>query len=319
MKERRHLLLLLCVFAAAIAVLFGIQESRKYSRKERQEDAQTILTKVTGENLSGISYLYDKNQITFLYDNGKWIYENDPHLPLNTDIPNRMAEIVTNLTSVRTLTRYADKADYGINDSSIQVTATGKDGTSYSFTIGSYLNFSEGYYIMADGDKNIYFVPGEIRKPFTYQSAEFTLMTPIPEIRQVNYLCVETPEERFEVFPDANRKDWYSLVNGEKVTLDPINTRAAADMMSRLEWSGCVDYDVKEDEMSGYGLDKPTTITADYTGADNAAHSFTLCVGGATGSRYYARLPGSQMVLLIQGELVSPLLNAGLNTLQAER
>ena len=317
MKERRNLAILLLLLAAMLAAFFSIREIRKISRQKMPEDVQTVLTKVTAENLSAISYIYDKNQITFLYDNGNWVYVEDPKMPLNPDIPNRMQDIVTNLASIRTVAKYTDKADYGINDSSIQVVVKGKDGSSYGFAIGSYVGFSDGYYIMINGDENIYFVPGDIRQPFSYHGSDLVDMYPIPEISKVNYLCVETSEECFEVFLDVNSDEWYSLVNGEKVTLDRVNARSTAGMVSRLKWAGCADYYAEEDEMDQYGLDKPTTITANYSGIDNVPRSFTLCIGLATGSKYYARVPGSQMVMLIQEDFVSPFLGASLDKLRA--
>lgn len=317
MKRRRGLMLLLCVLLAALAVFFGIRAVRKSARGARRADVQTVLTTVTGENLSRISYIYDKNEITLLYDGGRWTYAGDPDMPLNPDIPNRMYEIVTKLASVRTVARYTDKADYGINSASIRVTAEGKNGASYGFAIGSYVGFSEGCYIMMNGNENLYFVPGALGGAFSYHGADLVELPPIPKIGRVDYLCVERPGERFEVLLDAATGDWYSPANGERVALNAINTRATVGLLSRLEWLRCVDYSVPEAKMAQYGLDRPTVITAGYVGADHALHRFALCVGAAEGSSYYARLPSSQAVLLLQGELVAPLLNAGLDKLRA--
>jgi hypothetical protein len=318
MKRHSKLIALVCVFVVLLAAFVGLRTLRSDFTGDRREEVQTVLTTLTGDKLSKLSFWWEKEQVTLLFENGAWCNASDPGMPLNQNLLNRMYDIVTTLTSVRTVTRYIDKADYGINSSSVRVMVEGIDGTGYGFTIGSYVSFSDGYYIMMDGDSNLYFVLGEIRKPFALHESDLVAMDPIPDMRHITSFSVSSSKGSFEAYLDGASNDWYALENSERIVLNAINTRATAGLLSRLVWRGCVDYEVAEADLAQYGLDVPATITATYTGTDEVSHGFTLCIGRPTGSSYYARLPGSQMVVLIQADLIAPLLNASAQHLRAQ-
>jgi hypothetical protein len=313
MRHRVRLVMLIVLFIASLTALLLLIRINICSRQSRPKNQINILTNVCEDNLSEISYIRNKIWETFYFDNGNWIYANDPKMPLNLEIPSLMYKIVTSLTSTRTITKYYNKADYGITGSSVMVFVKGKDGSSFEFVIGSYMEISDGCYIMLGGDENIYFVSGNVGAAFSYNGCDLVECYPIPKITKVNYFCIRNSGNCFEAYFDEMTSDWYSFVNSKKVILNSINTQATADMIKRLKWSGCVDYRVEESEMKHYGIDEATVITFGY---DGVSYNFTFFVGLSQGSNYYARVNGSDMVLLVHGEYITPLLNASIDSLR---
>lgn len=309
MRIRHRLTILTCIF---VVLFSGLVCARRLSeaRGAIQKQEARVLTTVTGETLSKVTYVYNQKETTLSYDRGEWRCEDYPELDLNREILDRIYEIVTGLTASRTLTKYAAKEDYGISSASVRVTVESSDKQSYTFAIGSYFSVSDGYYVSLLGDENLYFVEGEIRKPFTYSRMNLVQTEALPVLQEIYEFSVERDGQRFAAARGEAYGEWYSLIEDEKVRLNPLGIRAITGPLSRLKWYGCENTCADETDLAAYGLDKPAVIQIGYMSEDEQRENLTIYVGNKTGSWYYAQAFEPQKVMLVHQDYLTLCLEA---------
>lgn len=253
------------------------------------EKYNTPLSALEYENVQKMSYTYYGTQYDFSFDGSKWIYDQDPQMPLAQDFMEYAVYYVTNMTADSKVAKNLDALeDYGLAEPHTTVTLKDKTGAEEIFYVSGEANENSSYYLYKEGDQTVYTTSYYFWYYFGY---------PINSLAEV--------EELEEFSADVNPSITVVSKDGTKqlsAGSDEANAfiEAVGSDLYFVQWS-----DYKTDETTKLcGLDSPT-YTLQYTAAGNAT---TVLVGTVIEDGYYfATTPESQYVYAISGTVVDAM------------
>lgn len=237
-----------------------------------------------------------------------------------------MLDALGEIVSYKTIENVTDWDQYGLEAPLCTITVT--TDTTHVLDIGNETSMGGERYF-STGDGNVYLVDSSILDPFCYELYDVLKYESIPPFTDVTGMEVDSDAQSYAVTCKENSGlayfGEYAWIMDDKV----VDTELTEDLISTLldvSWIGCVNYNA--DDLSVYGLEDPVaTITLNYietvsvstgevdeegdtvfeTREDPTA--FVLEIGGTVGNYRYAKIPDSNMIYTIDGDMVDTLLN----------
>ena len=78
-----------------------------------------------------------------------------------------MLSALSNVEVLRSFQAEDDLASYGLSSPEAKVTALLDNGEEVTFSVGSYNDVTSSYYLMKEGDNNVYMTSSPIANAFT--------------------------------------------------------------------------------------------------------------------------------------------------------
>lgn len=304
MKRSIKMLMLLVVLAVFVGGYFGAQQLSK-TEQVTEEKGSFDLNARTAEDVSGLSWTLEGTVYDFVNNGGTWQKQGDTAFPVDQQKLQTMAEELLALKATRKLEDVTSLADYGLAEPAFSVQVTWSSGTTTTYALGDATPFADGYYLSLSDQAGVaYTVEDDLSDIFDTTMTALAVKEIIPTAENVTRITVgEGFDATYEdvsltINPDQH---WYA----EGQPLDGVDDLVEA--VQDVAWASLVDTAATADALSAYGLDTPTAITL-YDGADAAV---TLLIGSTDDNGdYYACLPDSTMVYLVEAEDVSDVLAA---------
>lgn len=144
-------------------------EQEEESSKKAAENTTVLYEMDSIDNVSGLAYIVDGKTIVLnKEDSGKWICQEDKNKNLSSDTVNTMAKKLMYVTSSEVIKGPEDTDQYGFNNPTNKIVIMMSDNTSKTFIIGKQNEFDTSkYYLMLEGDKNVYVIDSTIPSAFT--------------------------------------------------------------------------------------------------------------------------------------------------------
>ena len=270
------------------------------------------LTAKTSDDLTQISWTKDDTTFTFkLNDNGEWETTDSPSWPVDQSTVQGLADKLLALQGTRKLEDVTSLADYGLDEPVISVTATWKDESTTTYTMGDATPFADGYYLkLSTQDDVIYTISTSLSTTFNKTQKDLVAMEEIPEVTDATAITVGSifsavkKEASTTVDPDQL---WYNASTDEPLTASKVETLVSA--AEGIEWDELVTATATDDDLTTYQLDNANAVTVTLTGSEDTSLQILLGTTNDSGD-YYARLPGSSMVYTVAASNVSSLLSA---------
>ena len=309
MKRGKKMILLLVLLAVMIGGYYGVQQLNK-TESVSETSGSFDLTEKTADDLTGLSWTADENSWVFQYADGEWKTAEEPSWPVDQDVLQGLADQLAGLKGTRKLENIQNAADYGLETPTFAVTATWKDGTSTTYTMGDATPFADGYYLSLSGQENtIYTIASSLSSVFSKTQKDMAALEAIPSVTEVKRLTVG---ETMDVIKEDSSRTvdpeqlWYDAKTEEP--LDGSKIESFAGSAAGIAWSELVTANADEETLKEWQLDDASAVAVTWSGGEESA---TVLFGALNeDSNYYARLPGSPMVYTVDSGSVSALLTA---------
>lgn len=317
MTRSKKLLILLAVLVCCIAVfLLGSH----FLSDSTQESGTQIASFETGK-LESIRWIYDGSEIELTARDNSWIYPADADFPLDYAKAATMASTVSTINAVKKVADDPeDLSKYGIDDPTIRLYVTA-EGKTTEFDIGDYNSSSGYYYLMRSDDPALYYVDASLYETFAVKLLDLVEFEYLPEteIEDVSSLTVESGGKTLTAVYEPDGKE--GAGKNEVYFIDGTNTPCNAETVTAMiggflnvSWNSCEAYNVTQEDLAQYGLDKPTatfSIRYHYTASDESESggetdlegNDALLIGSKTddeeNATYYAMIRGGKCVYTI--------------------
>ena len=333
-KSLLGLVLVLVVLICAAGIATNFTANTEDTTPTEEENAITIFT-LSEDTVEAIAWKYSEDLAFSLTESG-WEYTLDPVFPLDESYIDAALTAISSISSTRTIENVEDMDAYGLEVPICAITVTA-EGAQYTLNIGEETGLGgQRYFTLGDG--NVYLVDESILDSFSYDLYDLLSYESIPSMTTVTGISLSTTDQSYSISYTENSTSVYSdlytwFMDGE--VLDNELTEALIDTITSVSWEDCVEYNASD--LSQYGLDVPAaTVTVHYTETvtvttnetdedgnaitetQNRDATFTLHIGAEKDEDRYARLDGSNMIYLIDGDLCQTLLYTTYSELQPD-
>ena len=308
----------LIFLAGAYLILKGRNAKLEEERQKAQEEARVPVTE--GLTLQKISYTDGEESMSYVKEEGGWMYEPEPEIALDQDVMETMADVFSNLTAERELKDGDELADYGLEEPAYTLNLTDEDGNETAIYVGNSLD--DGRYVTMGDKSRIFTMDNELTGQLYFsldnvaQQETFSISAGSANLQQVTISGPEgekvyVNDQEEEVGDDSLQEDAEDQEEGESSTeASPIDTVIGG--LGAIAFNSCADYHATEEELPAYGLDEASriTVTVTYT-QDEETQTAVFYVGDQTedGQDRYLQLEGSSMVHLATAAAVENVIN----------
>lgn len=204
MKKQQKQLVGMLVLVALLALGYvGVLKYNDHTAEkeaEQKESATFYVTNLEEADIIRISYEYEGETLSFVKQEEGWIYEGDTSLNIKQYRVENMAGYMAKIVAQQVIENAADKEQYGVKDTSRQITFSTADA-EYVFRIGDYNSTASLYYLGAG--ETIYAVEGSYITCFNYTLDEMTEATAEEEQETEEAAEVEAATEEAEESEEA--------------------------------------------------------------------------------------------------------------------
>ncbi len=239
----------------------------------------------------------------------------------NTDRMETAAAVGLSLNATRNLGEQENLDEFGLTEPASTVEATYRDGSTKKIYIGgSVAGGSGGYYVMVEGDGNVYTAScndGLFQGSGYYvKTTMFTLeadeTTGLIYATHIKLSGTEMPEP-IEIEGDDSYV--YHLVSPKKAEADSEEVQAIMDGLSSISATNVASPDTSEESLKKYGLDEPAGVI-EFTVKEQGSFKLSVSAKNEDGTRY-ALLDGTKAIFIINDSDVSAWLGRTVLSLQS--
>ena len=331
-KKTLRLVLLLLVVAARVGVYFligGEDETLEENPNSsaQKEDLSVELCTFATEDIVKVSFDNPKFEATVVKQaDGSYVMEEEPEFPLNQ---TRATYLFANITAKaeRMIAEDAELSVYGLDEPSIRIVATDKNGAQFRLNIGDKIGTvsENGYYACIEGEDPVYVVSAALNVYYNLDKAAWIRQETLPDIDTTTIVGVEIESTEFSNLAlfhtgavgdgdgNPNTGNWRMEKPYPNVlSLSEANVTTQISNYSGFSFGNPVDY--KEENFASYGLEEPVTkltltyeVSSDLT-TDMLKKKIVLNIGNQNeDGDYYVNLAGSPLVYLMTGANVRSL------------
>ena len=221
-KAKKRIITLVSLLLVFGLLLGGYFIGKKLNEEEAviEEDEGTVVFDAGKSIVTKMSFVNEDAGLTFVYENDKWVYESDKNYPLDQSRLAAMADTVTKVTAVATVTDASDDLSvYGLADPVITADITYSDKNTASFKFGATNNFNNAQYFMIGGDDAVYMAATTVAGAFDvdldylYGDEEYQLMADKLQAKNISSITLETKDGKSkEITDETGVSDLYDLV-----------------------------------------------------------------------------------------------------------
>lgn len=171
-KQKRQMVILLLVFAALLALFFGVKQYNKIQAQKPAEEEEVIaVIDAAAEDVIRISYDYDGESNTFEKEEDTWYAAEDHSLNIKQTRLTNMAGAVTPLEAGQRIEDVTDLSQYGLTEPQRTITIE-TAAKSYILYVGDKNELTSSYYVCLPGETVVYTVSTSDISRFDYALAD---------------------------------------------------------------------------------------------------------------------------------------------------
>lgn len=191
-KQKKQFVVVVILMAVCIIGYFDV--GKFYKNQEEKESENKEATAITAfelkdyEKITAFNYITNGTSITLTKDSdGKWHDSSDASVNISKDsVETDMLAKLVSVTADEKIAKKDDVSQYGftIDDNgnviaeTNTIALTDEDNTTYTLYIGKENPYDTSkYYMMVEGDDNIYLVDSDIQTAFSKNISDITETT----------------------------------------------------------------------------------------------------------------------------------------------
>lgn len=315
-KERRTISMLLTIIAvlfAALLIVFGMRY--REGREEALAGKDGAAASPAGGSVlaapgsySGLRYYNGSVTLSFTLDEEKgWVWADGPDFPLNDATISSILDTLSNLKFQQVLPAAEGKEEYGLEEPSATLTASGPEGEQ-SLVFGKATTDGDSYYMMMNGDEStVYIVADTLVRLMELPIYDMCALPELPDLNELNLRAITIQgaapaAEPSEEGDGADGEDAQPAGEPERPTVSLNARRSNGDSQPALWFDGsdnvtasallqdllydlrtlsmakCVDYYPSDEALEICGFQNPDAILK-VEHAAGVDQTFTLRIG----------------------------------------
>lgn len=271
MNRSKRLYILLGVLLICCVLTLGV--SKYEERKEKIKNSDEIILEINSEDVTSLSWEYEKEILSFHKDEKTWLYDEDENFPVNEEKVGQLLENFKTFGVSFIIEDAEDLSQYGLENPLCKI-SIGAGGETYEISLGDYSTMDEERYVSI-GDGNVYLVQNDPLDSFDIELSDMIQHDEIPQFDSVTEIGFAGSENYKAVYKEDNEvtystEDVYFVKKGSKeLPLDTENVESYVGVIRELNLTDYVTYDVTDEELEIYGLDEPElAVTLQYSVQD---------------------------------------------------
>ena len=179
MKKQKKQLIIMVVFLGFLLISYfalGAYNDAQTNTEEEQEET-IVVTDFDEENVVAFSYTYEEESNSFTKSEDVWSYDADATFDVDESLVEDMLSDVSYLIAQDYFDTYESLDNYGLDAPQMTVSMTFVDGSAKKLLLGDYNDIVGTYYLMVEGDNNLYVVDSTLLDTFevSYADLEYIL------------------------------------------------------------------------------------------------------------------------------------------------
>lgn len=280
MKKKKKLIGLLTALVVLIlltAAYFCLKNYNKEQEAESEtEDTSVAVTSIEESDITGLTYILDKEKLEFKKENNSWYYTEDKNFPVDQDKVKTLLDNFKDIKAVRDLGQLENLDDYGLKEPSNTVTVISNNGVETVFYIGNENETTGDYYMYMNNPEHIYTVSSAFANAFNGKLYDLVVDSSFPSITSNTIIKAVVDQTDNQLTLESSRDDsaTWSVKDSKnkKKEADGTKSNQLLSNVTSLNFKDYIDYDCKN--LDQYGLKDPSAvITLDYTVTHEAESS----------------------------------------------
>ena len=272
MKKKKKLIGLLTALVVLIlltAAYFCLKNYNKEQEAESEtEDTSVAVTSIEETDITGLTYILDKEKLEFKKENDSWHYAQDENFPVDQDKMKTLLDNFKDIKAVRDLGQLENLEDYGLEEPQNTVTVTSNNGVETVFYIGNENETTGDYYMYMNNPEHVYTVGSTFANAFNEKLYDLVVDSSFPSITSNSIIKAVIDQQDNQLTLESSRDDsaTWSVTDSknEKKEADGTKSNQLLSNVTSLNFTDYIDYNCKDLEQ--YGLKDPSAvITLDYT------------------------------------------------------
>lgn len=280
MKKKKKLIGLLTALVVLIlltAAYFCLKNYNKEQEAESEtEDTSVAVTSIEESDITGLTYILDKEKLELKKENNSWYYTEDKNFPVDQDKVKTLLDNFKDIKAVRDLGQLENLDDYGLKEPSNTVTVISNNGVETVFYIGNENETTGDYYMYMNNPEHIYTVSSTFANAFNGKLYDLVVDSSFPSITSNTIIKAVVDQTDNQLTLESSRDDsaTWSVKDSKnkKKEADGTKSNQLLSNVTSLNFKDYIDYDCKN--LDQYGLKDPSAvITLDYTVTHEAESS----------------------------------------------
>lgn len=174
MKKQRKQLIIMVVFLVFLVIAYFALGSYNDSQAENDEEQSKtiVVTDWKEEDVVAFSYNYEEESNSFTKSDGTWNYDADASFDVEESLVDAMISDACYLIAQDYFDAYESLDNYGLDAPQKTISFTFSDGSVKTLMIGDYNDMVGYYYLMVEGDSNLYLVDSTLLDAFEVSYAD---------------------------------------------------------------------------------------------------------------------------------------------------
>lgn len=289
MKKKKQIKTLIITLLALVLLVGGyIAMTLLMPEEEEAEETEEdeVVYTVEEDTINKISYTNENGTIELVLNNEEWSSPTDKNCPVNAYTVDSMVSALEEVKASRTIEKEdVNKEEFGLDNPSLVVDFTQKDGTQTTYTLGMLNSVVSKYYFQVSGDEKVYLIDTTMYNSFDYDLLKLAEVEEYPSMGNQDIaeysLTMDGKTLYFVDSKDAAHKknedeipDCVWQYGAKKDNLKKMDTELADDVLQAimgLTNAECVTYNLTDKDLKKCGLDNPKmTLTVHYTEMEQA-------------------------------------------------
>lgn len=181
MKKQRKQLITMLVLLAFLIISYFIVGAYNDAQAEKEIKEDIVVTDFDSKTVVAFSYDYEKEMNSFTKLEDVWSYDKDPAFDVDESLIDEMLDIASNILAKDYFSEYETIETYGLDAPQKTVSLTFSDGSTMKLMIGDYNEIVGYYYLMVEGDSNLYLVDATLLDEFELSYADLEVIEEVTE------------------------------------------------------------------------------------------------------------------------------------------
>ena len=176
MKKQRKQLLIMVVFLAFLVIAYfalgAYNEAQSKKEEENTQQETFVVTDLDYEDVVAFSYNYEEESNSFTKTDDVWSYDANTAFDVDESLVEDMLSAACSLVAQDYFDAYESLDNYGLDAPQKVVSLTFADGSVVNLQLGNYNDIVGYYYLMVEGDSNLYLVDSTLLNTFDVSYAD---------------------------------------------------------------------------------------------------------------------------------------------------
>ena len=175
-NQKKQFITLLIFFAFLLVAYITLQIYNENEAKKAEEQDTFVITEFTADEVVSFTYDYSGVNYSYSFSDESWLYDENTDLDMDESAITSMLNTAGSLLGQEKISEYASLDTYGLDSPVKKITVTLADGTVLTIRVGAYNEIVGLYYLMVDGDENLYLVDSTIYDTFEVSNADIEVV-----------------------------------------------------------------------------------------------------------------------------------------------